>query len=119
MGETTLDEYIALSDLSMAYIGMDTLNMHIAAGQNKSIFAIFGPTLPQVWSPWSNRTQSYAKESKTVQTYGNVTLFQANMPCVACGLAGCDDRGGKSDCLYMIDPNTIFKEVSKCLARSL
>ena len=119
MGETTLDEYIALSDLSLAYIGMDTLNMHIAAGQNKNIFAVFGPTFPQIWSPWSNETQSYAKESKAVQRYGNVTLFQADMPCVACGLAGCDDKGGKSDCLYNIDPNTIFKEVSTCLARSL
>ena len=119
IGETTLDEYIALSDLSLAYIGMDTLNMHIASGQNKNIFAIFGPTLPQIWSPWSNETQSYAKESKAVQKYGNVTLFQADMPCVACGLAGCDDKGGKSDCLYNIDPNIIFKEVSTCLAISL
>ena len=103
----------------MAYIGMDTLNMHIASGQNKNIFAIFGPTLPQIWSPWSNETQSYAKESKAVQKYGNITLFQADMPCVACGLAGCDDKGGKSDCLYNIDPNTIFKEVSTCLTRYL
>lgn len=113
IGETSLDEYIALSDLSLAYIGMDTLNMHIAAAQDKNIFAIFGPTLPQVWSPWSNENQDYAKESKALQKYGNVTLFQASMNCVACGLAGCDDKGGKSDCLYNIDPNIIFKEVKK------
>lgn len=119
IGETTLDEYIALSDLAIAYIGMDTLNMHIASGQNKQIFAIFGPTLPQIWSPWSNETQSYAKESRALQKYGNITLFQADMPCVACGLAGCDDQGGKSDCLYNIAPNTIFKEVSIWLTKSL
>ena len=40
IGETTLEEYIALSDSAIAYIGMDTLNMHIAASQNKPIFAI-------------------------------------------------------------------------------
>ena len=119
MGETSLDEYIALSKLSTAYIGMDTLNMHIAAGQNKKIFAIFGPTLPQVWSPWSNWSQSYATESKPVQSYGNVTLFQADMPCVACGLAGCDDKGGRSDCLYDIDPAVIFKEVSEWIKKSV
>ena len=45
IGETTIEEYIALSELSQGYIGMDTLNMHIAASQNKRIFAIFGPTL--------------------------------------------------------------------------
>jgi len=119
IGETTLDEYIALSECSLGYIGMDTLNMHIAAGQNKRIFAIFGPTLPQVWSPWSNQSQGYAVQSMPVQTYGNVTLFQADMPCVACGLAGCDDKGGKSDCLYRIDPNVIFKEVSTWLIQSV
>ncbi|AKF24345.1 lipopolysaccharide heptosyltransferase [Sulfurovum lithotrophicum] len=119
MGDTSLDEYIALSDLSLAYIGMDTLNMHIASGQNKRIFAIFGPTLPQIWSPWSNQSQSYAAESKPVQTYGNVTLFQADMPCVACGLAGCDDKGGRSDCLYQIDPHVIFREVSEWIRKSV
>ena len=46
--------YFALSELSLAYIGMDTLNMHIAAAQNKRIFAIFGPTNLTMWSPWSN-----------------------------------------------------------------
>lgn len=117
IGETTLEEYIAVSELSLAYIGMDTLNMHIAAGQNKPIFAIFGPTLPHMWSPWSNQTQSYAKESHPLQKYGNVILFQADMPCVACGLAGCDDRHGKSECLDHIDPQTIFQEVSLWLKR--
>ena len=37
IGETTLEEYFALSKLSLAYIGMDTLNMHIAASQPISI----------------------------------------------------------------------------------
>jgi len=119
MGDTSLDEYIALSDLSLAYIGMDTLNMHIAAGQDKKIFAIFGPTLPEVWSPWSNVAQCYAKKSKPLQTYGNITLFQADMPCVACGLAGCDNKGGRSDCLYLIDPSVIFREVSEWIRKSV
>lgn len=117
VGETSLEEYIALSNLSMGYIGMDTLNMHIAAGQNKQIFAIFGPTLPQMWSPWSNQLQGYARDSKPIQKYGNITLFQADMSCVACGLAGCDDQHGKSECLDHIDPQTIFQEVSLWLKR--
>jgi heptosyltransferase III len=111
IGETSLEEFIALSQLSQGYIGMDTLNMHIAASQNKRIFAIFGPTNLRMWSPWSNLLQVSAKHDQPIQTYGNVTIFQANMPCVACGKAGCDDNHGNSDCLDNIDPEAIFNEV--------
>ena len=111
IGETTLAEYVALSELSSAYIGMDTLNMHIAAAQNKRIFAVFGPTLPVRWSPWSNRSGICATGNQAVQTYDDITLFQAEMPCVACGMAGCDDSHGKSECLYRIDPDVIFEQI--------
>jgi len=111
IGETSLKEFIALSKLSSAYIGMDTLNMHIAASQNKRIFAIFGPTNLKMWSPWSNHLRLSAVDNKPLQTYGNITIFQADMPCVACGKAGCNDDHGNSDCLDNIDPNTIVNEI--------
>jgi heptosyltransferase-3 len=113
IGETSLEEFIALSKLSSAYIGMDTINMHIAASQNKRIFAIFGPTNLRMWSPWSNQLRLSATKDMPVQTYGNVTIFQADMPCVACGKAGCDDNHGNSDCLDNIIPSAIFKEVEE------
>ena len=112
IGETTLEEYFALCKLSLAYIGMDTLNMHIAAAQDKRIFSIFGPTNLAMWSPWSNILQKSGKIDMPVQTYGNVTIFQADMPCVACGKAGCKDSG-KSECLDKIEPKVIFDEVEK------
>jgi len=111
IGETTLEEYFALSELSSAYIGMDTLNMHITAGQNKPIFAIFGPTNLKMWSPWSNKSQKCASLDKPIQNYDDITIFQADMPCVACGKAGCDDKHGKSECLDHINPEDIFNEV--------
>jgi heptosyltransferase-3 len=111
IGKTTLEEYFALSKLSLAYIGMDTLNMHIAASQNKRIFAVFGPTNLSMWSPWSNKSQQCASENRPIQTYDNITIFQADMPCVACGKAGCDDMHGKSECLDNIDPKVVFNEV--------
>jgi len=113
IGETSLEEYIALSEASIGYIGMDTLNMHIAAAQDKRIFAIFGPTLLNMWAPWSNALQTAASVNMPIQTYGTVTIFQANMACVACGNAGCDDKHGNSDCLDNIDPSVIFKEVKR------
>ncbi len=115
IGKTSLEELFALSNLSKAYIGSDTLNMHIAAAQNKRIFAIFGPTLLKTWSPWSNELQRSAVADMPAQTYGNVTIFQAAMPCVACGLAGCDDNHGPSECLYNIDPGMIYTEVKQWL----
>ena len=110
VGETTLEEYFALSQLSLSYIGMDTLNMHIAASQNKPIFAIFGPTNLKMWSPWSNQLKRSASFDMPIQTYGNITIFQANMKCVACGRAGCDDSG-ISRCLNNISPKIVFEEV--------
>jgi len=95
----------------LAYIGMDTLNMHIAAAQNKRIFAIFGPTNLTMWSPWSTQLKTSATKNTPLQTYGNITLFQANMPCVACGNAGCDNQHGKSECLDHISSEVVFKEV--------
>ena len=112
IGETSLEEYFALSSLSQAYIGMDTLNMHIASAQNKHIFAIFGPTKLSMWAPWSNQLQVSATDDMAIQTYGNVTIFQADMPCVACGKAGCKDSG-KSECLDKIKPKVIFDGVEQ------
>jgi heptosyltransferase III len=110
IGNTTLEECFALNKLSLAYIGMDTFNMHIAAAQNKRIFAICGPTNLSMWSPWSNLLQRGTSLNKPVQTYENITIFQANLPCVACGKAGCNDLG-VSDCLNHIDPKVIVKKI--------
>jgi len=112
---TTIDECIALTALSMGYIGMDTLNVHIAAALNKRIFLISGPTRLSLWSPWSNQMQINARKNQAKQTYGNITIFQANLACVACGLAGCDDKGGESKCMNHIPAEDIFSEVCQWL----
>jgi heptosyltransferase III len=117
IGETTLEEYFALSEMSLAYVGMDTLNMHIAASQEKRIFAIFGPTNLSMWSPWSNELKISATDNSPLQTYAKNTIFQANMPCVACGNAGCNNMHGKSECLFKISPNQIFQEVNNWYQR--
>ena len=111
IGLLTLEEYFALSQFSLSYIGMDTLNMHIAASQEKRIFAIFGPTNLSMWSPWSNQLKTSATDNAPLQTYDKNTIFQADMPCVACGNAGCDNKHGRSECLFVINPDLIFQEV--------
>ena len=113
IGETTLEEYFALSKLSICYVGMDTLNMHIAASQNKPIFAVFGPTKLSMWSPWSNTLQSAAFDNKPTQTYDNITLFQSSAPCNVCGSIGCGSNHGKNEFSYIIKPEDIFNKVEK------
>jgi heptosyltransferase III len=113
VGETSIEEYLALSKFSIGYVGMDTLNMHIASSQNKRIFAIFGPTLVKMWSPWSNDIKDSGSKNLPIQTYGNITLFQADMTCVACGKAGCNNNHGNSDCLDHIYPDVVFMEIKK------
>jgi heptosyltransferase III len=114
IGQTSIEDYLALSKLSEGYIGMDTLNMHIAAAQNKRIFAIYGPTRLSMWSPWSNELQLSTIKDMPIQTYGKITIFQADMPCVACGKAGCNDNRF-SECLDNISPEVIASEVNKWL----
>ena len=111
IGETTLNEFIALSHLSLAYIGMDTLNMHIAASQNKRIFAIFGSTKLSMWSPWSNKLKTSTFINKPVQTYGENTIFQPSLPCHFCGVFGCGNNHGVNEFPYNIEPEDIFKEI--------
>ena len=118
IGLLTLEEYFALSQFSLSYIGMDTLNMHIAAVQNKQIFAIFGPTNLRMWSPWSNDQKMAASENRPMQTYGKITIFQSSLPCVACGKAGCNDNNQRSECLFTIDPGIIFKHIEKYLSNA-
>ena len=112
IGETTLKDYLILSELSMAYIGMDTLNMHIAASQSKRIFAIFGPTSIAMWSPWSNQLKTSISTNKPIQTYGKNTIFQSSLPCEVCELIGCGNNHGKDEFTYIINPQEIFNEVS-------
>ncbi len=113
IGKTSLEEYFVLSQNSLAYIGMDTLNMHIAASHNKPIFAIFGSSKLSMWSPWSNNLQKATKDNKPIQVYDNITIFQSSLPCNVCGVIGCGDIHGRDEFKFFIKPEDIFNSVEK------
>jgi len=115
IGKISIKEFYALSSLSIGYIGVDTLNIHIAASQRKKIFGIYGPTNIDLWKPWSENSENKKQKSKGVITYDNVTIFSPDMLCAGCGRAGCDDKGTYSFCLETIDPYLIHNEVSNWL----
>ena len=118
IGETSFKEFISISNNSMGYVGMDTVNMHIAASQNKEIFAIFGPTNTKKWAPFSTKDINYIINSeKDFSSKSNVHIFQSDMKCMPCGKAGCDDNHGESYCLYKISPETIYLSIKKCFSK--
>ena len=47
-----LDEVRALMERASVFVGGDSGPMHIAATTDVPIVAIFGPTLPALWTPW-------------------------------------------------------------------
>jgi len=111
IGETSLKDYFVLSEYALAYIGMDTLNMHIAASQSKRIFAIFGSTKLSMWSPWSNQLKKSTAINIPIQTYGKNTIFQSSLPCVVCGVIGCGNNHGMNDFPSIIEPEKIYFEI--------
>ncbi|MEJ6023161.1 glycosyltransferase family 9 protein [Ramlibacter sp. PS4R-6] len=101
------------------YVGPDTSISHLAAACGTPMVAIFGPTNPQRWAPWPAQTESPVRfvRRADAQTVGSVTLLQADLPCVPCGKAGCDDhRFSRTECLPAITPERVANEALRILA---
>jgi heptosyltransferase-3 len=101
------------------YIGPDTSVSHLAAACGIPVLAIFGPTNPQRWAPWpavpAEQVVRFQRRS-TAQTVGQVTLMQAQLPCVPCGKAGCEDhRASRTDCLPAIRPERVAAQALEIL----
>jgi heptosyltransferase-3 len=100
------------------YIGPDTSVSHLAAACGVPVLAIFGPTNPQRWSPWPAGEQPLHFQRRVLaQTVGQVTLLQADLHCVPCGKAGCEDhRLSRADCLPAIRPERVAAKALEILA---
>lgn len=100
------------------YIGPDTSVSHLAAACGAPVLVIFGPTNPQRWAPWPAGTQPVVFQRRAeVQRVGQVTMMQAELPCVPCGKAGCDDhRLSGTRCLPAILPARVAHEALRLLS---
>lgn len=100
------------------YIGPDTSVSHLAAACGTRVLVIFGPTNPQRWAPWPGDTQPVRFVRRApVQEAGRVTLLQAQLDCVPCGKAGCEDhRLSPTRCLPAILPERVAAEALRLLS---
>ncbi len=119
-GKVTLRELAAVSGLSDAFFGVDSAPMHLAAAVGTPVVALFGPTKPHRWGPWSNaeanrgNTSAY-QEPAEVRRFGEHTVLQSIIDCVPCTKTACPRNTAPSECLSLITPETVLDEVFRTL----
>jgi heptosyltransferase-3 len=117
-GLLDFNQVAALLRGAALYIGPDTSVSHLAAACGVPVLAIFGPTNPQRWAPWPATEQPVRFQRRALaQTVGQVTVLQADLPCVPCGKAGCEDhRMSRADCLPAISPERVAAQAIQLLS---
>ncbi|WP_369601172.1 putative lipopolysaccharide heptosyltransferase III [Hahella sp. SMD15-11] len=94
-GKLSLKELAAVIDGAAAFIGLDSVPMHLAAACQTPAVALFGPSSEQEWGPWQSPS----------------TVLTTPLSCRPCGQDGCG--GGKiSDCLWQVTPERVIDAVS-------
>ncbi|MEO8621438.1 MAG: glycosyltransferase family 9 protein [bacterium] len=97
-GQTTLSEAIAVLRGALATVAVDSGPMHLAAGVSSPIVALFGPSDPAIFRPWSDRTR----------------IVGAEAPC-SCRFETCDFESGAGACMRRIDPERVFDAIRELL----
>ncbi len=100
-GQLNLKELGALIGGARAFIGVDSVPMHLAAALQTPTVALFGPSGDQEWGPWQVPHR----------------LLTEPFSCRPCGQDGCG--GGKvSDCLTAITPQRVLAALDELLAET-
>jgi len=119
-GELSWAQLACLASEAACYIGLDTVNTHLAAATGVPTVALFGPTDPQRWGPIpsliSGRSPFHSWSPQGRQSCGNVILLQGLQGCVPCHREGCE-RHIQSDsaCLTELSSERVWDVCSKLL----
>jgi heptosyltransferase-3 len=116
-GEFSLNRMTYLLSKASLYVGLDTAVSHLAATTGVPMVVLFGPTIAERWSPWNNEgpVAQQCPLPRGTQRQGGMILIQKDWPCVPCGKAGCDDRGGESLCMTAIEVPEVLDAVDTVL----
>ncbi|MCQ4145590.1 putative lipopolysaccharide heptosyltransferase III [Vogesella sp. AC12] len=98
-GQLSLKELAALIDGAQAFIGMDSVPMHIAAAMQTPCVALFGPSGDIEWGPWQVPHR----------------LLRTELPCRPCGKDGCGG-GKRSECLELITETQVLAAFNSLMA---
>ena len=96
-GRTTLAESIAVLRHARMTIAVDSGPMHLAAAVGSPVVALFGPSDPCVFGPWSDR----------------VRFLGTGVPC-GCRERRCEVTPG-GDCMRRILPDAVFSAVRELM----
>ena len=103
-GRLRFAEVSELIGESQLYVGVDTVNSHLAAATGVPTIALFGPENPVRWGPWPKGFSGNHSpwSAKGTQRIGNVMIIQGNKTCDSCGQYDCQRRHqGSADCPLM------------------
>ena len=96
-GKTSLIELAVLIKESRFFIGLDSVASHIGAAVEASGVALFGPSNPVNWRPWSNKVSIIARgQEEFCQTHGHM-------------------EGKYKKCLCYISTERVIEEVDRLI----
>ncbi|MFA7061413.1 MAG: glycosyltransferase family 9 protein [Pedobacter sp.] len=117
-GELNLNQMTCLLSRSTLYVGLDTAISHLAATTGIPMVALYGPTHTDWWSPWNN-DGPVAQQCPLLsgkQRTGTIIVIQKDMPCVPCGMAGCNGNGIEPPCMLEIGVPEVLDAVAELMA---
>jgi heptosyltransferase-2 len=95
-GKTTLRELAYLMERASLLVSCDSAVMHMGSYLNIPVFAIFGPTDPRKYGPWSLKSFAY----------------KINLSCSPCEKSGCSSS---LECISQIDPDDVYEKLAQFL----
>jgi heptosyltransferase-3 len=101
LGTLTVNQLGALLQNSAAFVGVDSMPMHLAAALGKPGIALFGPTDEKIWGPWHSR----------------LMVLRNDCRCLRESTRSCP-KGPESRCMIDLSADTVLEKLVEILKKS-